>query len=109
MGGDVPAFQQYLQTFQKMLGLGTPGFPSSLWTSVFVGAQSLLPIFRQNAYDLFLFGWIFMATSLTQKPLLFQSSSPYFKAWNWYSFSKEGSSEFKISKTIYFSQQKSFS
>jgi len=94
---------------EKMLRPGTPGFHSSLWTSVFVGVQALLPIFRQNAYVSCIFGWIFVAMSLTQKPLLFQSSAPYFKAWNWYSSSKEGSSEFKISKTIYFSRQKSFS
>lgn len=106
-GSNVPVSQQCLH--KKMLGFVTPGFYSSLQTSVFVGRQTLLPIFSQSAYDLFIFGWFFMATSLTQKPLLFQSSSPYFKAWNWYSFSKEGSSEFKIGKTIYFSQQKSFS
>lgn len=100
MGCDVPLCHRCSLAFLKVR-FSSPELHPSLWATVCVGTQPLLPVCRQNVCDLFLFGWVCMAASLTQKSLQFQSSDPYFKMWNWYSLSKEDCSEFKISKTIY--------
>lgn len=100
MGCSVPWCHWCSLAFLKAR-LSSPELHPSLWATVCIGAQPLLPICRQNVCDLFIFGWVCMAASLTQKSLRFQSSDPYFKVWNWYSLLKEVCTELKISKTIY--------